>query len=286
MTIIKEKKIMKQINTDLENLPSLPESIVRINNICNNPDTSIKDLIDEIQKDSSASATMLRVANSAMFSQQRISSIPKAVSLLGKGLTKTFLLNNAISNVFNIDFTPYNINAEEYMLYNSIRAKIAYTILFKEAEETQDLLAEETQDLLATATQLSTIGQILVSKNILDNNKQDIFSEDLEYDEDIDYAEVSHIGVSTLEISSKILEYWKIDEDITHIIKHSKNLEAVEQAIENNERNLSLILKNFLIVNTIKLNCKIDLKDELIDFAQENGINYKLYKNSIEELLQ
>jgi HD-like signal output (HDOD) protein len=267
---------MKKINLELDNLPKLPNSIIKINNICNSNNTSIKNLIDEIIKDSSASATILKISNNAIFTRKPINSLQKAVVLLGKELTKTFLLNNAINNIFDIDFKPYNISINDYMIYNTLRAKIAYSLTYK-----QD---KDTRNLLTTVSQLSSIGQILVSENIIKNNKTQDFKEDLEYGEDLDYAEKTYTETTSMEVSYKLLSNWNINNDITNILKYSQNLNTVQKAIKNNESNLNLIIKNFLIINSIKFNGHLEFKKEYIQLAKEHNINYKIIQNEIERI--
>ncbi|WP_027722080.1 HDOD domain-containing protein [Maridesulfovibrio zosterae] len=65
-------------------LPSLPQVLLQIQQVLNNPDSSADDLADVISKDPKLVAAILRLANSALFSfRTEVDTPSRAVALLG-----------------------------------------------------------------------------------------------------------------------------------------------------------------------------------------------------------
>ena len=68
----------------LDHLPALPQTVERVREAVNDPESSVEDLADIIRIDPALAAKVLSVANSAAFgSRQQISSVALAVSMLG-----------------------------------------------------------------------------------------------------------------------------------------------------------------------------------------------------------
>jgi HD-like signal output (HDOD) protein len=85
----------------ITNLPTLPEIVVRILQIINDPETSAKEIARAISQDPPLSAKILRLANSAFYGMPRsISSISNAVVLLGIKVIRTIVLSLTVFDMF------------------------------------------------------------------------------------------------------------------------------------------------------------------------------------------
>jgi HD-like signal output (HDOD) protein len=98
----------------ITNLPTLPEIVVRILRIINDPETSTKEIARAVSQDPPLSAKILRLANSAFYGMPRsITSINKAVVLLGTKVIRTIVLSLTVFDMFPGDnrFSLFNRTA-------------------------------------------------------------------------------------------------------------------------------------------------------------------------------
>lgn len=85
----------------IDSLPSLPSIVSRVLEITGDPESSAHDLMKAILPDQSMCAAILKIANSAFFGLPReVSSIEKAVMVLGFDEVKNIVLGKAVFNSF------------------------------------------------------------------------------------------------------------------------------------------------------------------------------------------
>ena len=76
------KTLLENINA----IPPLPESVQEVERVYNNPDSTLEDMQQAIEKDPLLTASILRIVNSPMYGVSRtITNVLQAISLLGKG---------------------------------------------------------------------------------------------------------------------------------------------------------------------------------------------------------
>ena len=79
------------------NLPTLPDVVLRINEIMENPATGGRQVGAEIAKDQVLSAKVLKLVNSGLYGFAKpISSIPHAVTMLGFDAVKSLVLSSSV----------------------------------------------------------------------------------------------------------------------------------------------------------------------------------------------
>lgn len=97
---------MSQANLDaiygqIDSLPSLPSIVSEVLEVTGDPESSANDLMRAILPDQSMCATILKIANSAFFGLPRqVSTLEKAVMVLGFNEVKNIVLGKAIFNSF------------------------------------------------------------------------------------------------------------------------------------------------------------------------------------------
>jgi HD-like signal output (HDOD) protein len=85
----------------ITNLPTLPQIVVRLLQIINDPDTSAKEIARAVSQDPPLSAKILRLANSAFYGMPRsVTSISNAVVLLGTKVLRTIILSLTVFDMF------------------------------------------------------------------------------------------------------------------------------------------------------------------------------------------
>lgn len=92
--------ILSLVNDTIE-LPTMPEVLLRLNDVMANPDTAADDVARVVAKDPAVATNLLRIVNSAYYGLQvRVSSISLAVSVMGFNMTKKVALKAAVFSVF------------------------------------------------------------------------------------------------------------------------------------------------------------------------------------------
>ncbi|MEN8177956.1 MAG: HDOD domain-containing protein [Pseudomonadota bacterium] len=83
-------------------LPSMPDIAMRIAKVVNNPDTDSEDIARVIQADPTVAARLISVVNSAAYrGQSAISSLPDAVSRLGRNVIHNLVISFALGSLFH-----------------------------------------------------------------------------------------------------------------------------------------------------------------------------------------
>ena len=99
-TAAKSTSILTLVNKTLE-LPTIPEVLLKLNDVIQNPDSSAEDVAKVISMDPSVATNILRIVNSAYYGLQvRVSSVSLAVSIMGFNMTRKVALKAAVFTVF------------------------------------------------------------------------------------------------------------------------------------------------------------------------------------------
>ena len=99
-TVANSTSILRLVNKTME-LPTMPEVLVKLNEVIASEDSSADDVANVIATDPAVSANVLRIVNSAYYGLQvRVSSIALAVSIMGFSMTKKVALKAAVFSVF------------------------------------------------------------------------------------------------------------------------------------------------------------------------------------------
>ncbi|PKL41244.1 MAG: HD family phosphohydrolase [Spirochaetae bacterium HGW-Spirochaetae-1] len=92
-------KIRDEIVADVEGIPTFPENIVRLLNLCNSPDSTMEIIADKILMDPALAADVIKLSNSAGFVPgKRIETVLEAVKTIGlKNVNAILVASNARS---------------------------------------------------------------------------------------------------------------------------------------------------------------------------------------------
>lgn len=94
----------------VDSFPVLPATVARVLEITSDPESSAQDLMKAIMLDQGMCITILKIANSALFGQQKkVSSIERAVVVLGFSEIQAIVLAKAVAGSFD-DLTRANLS--------------------------------------------------------------------------------------------------------------------------------------------------------------------------------
>ena len=95
---------LKRVIRRLDDLPTLPRTVLKITELINNPMTSARDLAKVISDDQVLTAKLLKLVNSSFYGfPQRVSTVTGAIVLLGFDAIKSLLLTTSVFDIFSKD---------------------------------------------------------------------------------------------------------------------------------------------------------------------------------------
>lgn len=90
-----------QLAQEVENLFSLPDVAIRLNDLIDKPDTSTQELVEVVQLDAGIAATVLRLANSAWYGlPSRVDTVSRAITLIGQKALRDLVMSTSVITTF------------------------------------------------------------------------------------------------------------------------------------------------------------------------------------------
>lgn len=214
----------------------LNDTMLQINRLCNDENSSIVDLSRLIAKDPVLTAKILKLANSPLYNFKNVSTTNNAIALFGMTTIKGIILKIVLSDNHMNNISPYNITEDDYLSLSHLQQSIA-----KSVSRDKNISSLIEKDLILCAF-LMDIGKLIASYIMIDKKVDKDFSNELievsNYDE-LEILEQKYLKTNSISLTLKLLEHWKIEVDIQNILK---------SYIENKNIDTVIILKN--IVNT------------------------------------
>ena len=87
---------------DITDIPSLPEIFIRVNEVVNNPRSSLEDVGKVISEDTGLTARLLKIVNSAFYGfPSHIETISRAVTIVGTQQLRDLALATSVIRLFS-----------------------------------------------------------------------------------------------------------------------------------------------------------------------------------------
>ena len=105
---------LDEIVEGVEQLCSLPDAVIRANQLIDSLSAGAADIGEVISKDPALSAQLLRLVNSAFYSfQEPINSLKRAISVVGTRELRSLILSASAADVFN-QIAPDTIDMDDF----------------------------------------------------------------------------------------------------------------------------------------------------------------------------
>ena len=216
---------MLAISTYIDAIPPLPTSVMQLSALRENPDRSLKDVIAIVETDSMLSAKILGLINTPFYAMKKeITSIAAACIQLGEATIYSTALLIGIRNNFPFDLSAYDMSERNFIFNTLMQMNLM-------KEWTRSIQPEHASELQLAAF-LSGIGKILLSHILIEENKIDLFKEKIANDTPEWVAELELTGVSSLQVSTMMLQHWKVDNTIVTILKHTDSSESIPEDLQ------------------------------------------------------
>lgn len=216
------ESILKKIKS----LPPMPETVGKIQLICNNPNSSIGELIKIVEKDPSLVANLLKAANSPLYGFSReIKNVSQAVSLFGMATVKGFAIASAVRSSFKMDLSAYGLSTGDFVALSELQNALTVNWYSKSARDKLDVLAP--------ASFLLEIGMVVVGDFLKKEGKDKEFLTRLKSGENRRALETEFVGSSNEAVAAKIFEHWNFEKLMVDSIMHLEDPKsASEEALE------------------------------------------------------
>jgi putative nucleotidyltransferase with HDIG domain len=210
---------LSRVIARVEDLPTLPRTVLRITELVNDPTASAKDLAVIITEDQVLTARLLKLVNSSFYGfPQPVSTVTGAIVLVGFDAIRNLLLTSSV-----LDFFPARrgrVRREQESLWDhSLGCAIG-------AKAIGSHLRLEKLEELFVAGLLHDIGKI-VEMMYLPAEFDRIMERVKENGTLISAAEEEVLGVTHAEIGRRLAERWKLPPKLSEVIaRHHRPEEA------------------------------------------------------------
>ena len=264
------EKIIKKIKS----LPPLPESIVKVKEICDNPEGTIKELIPVVKQDPMFTADILKAANSPLYGfSKQITSIDQAVSLFGMGTIQGFAVSYAMRKSFPINLSPYGISSSGFM--NISTTQNALTSTWGKSQ-----VSTHNAEMI-TLSLLMELGKMIAVVVLTEDNRADMFQETVsksETFEEIWNTEKEFLSISSESIVALMFKHWKFNETMIEIMECIMEPQKADETIKKHSQILRVVKEAMPIT--------APFSDKSIQEAYKKAKEYGLDSQTLQENIE
>lgn len=253
------KKRIEQIIANLDQLPSMPLVVSKIINMVNDPEINFKLVADELSKDQAITTDILRICNSAYYSQgKEITSVDRAIVTLGIKEVKDIVVVSTTKLVLNKPILGYDLEKGELWKHNLIVAMLAKKIAVMKKQR-------PLADVVFTGGIIHDVGKTILALYVA-NTFKEILATTQEKQIPFSVAEHEVMGFDHQEIGEKILEKWQFPEVLRAIVRYHHQPDLAPKQFQ---MQVSIVH----IANTIALMAGIGIgSDGLYHELSENAV--------------
>lgn len=235
--------IQEIIEHNIQQLPPLPESVIKIESIYRDPDSSFKDMVVIIEKDPLLTAEILKAANSPLYGFSReINNLSQAVSLFGMGTVRGFVLSSIIKKSFTLDLSPYEMTPSQFSQLSTMQ----HALMTQWCKREGKLLG-----ILSPAAFLVEIGKVLIAQALIAENRSGDFAQKRKELMDVEAAENECCHLTAPDISAMIFAHWRFEEGLIDTIKHCTHPDTAPESFKRASRILHVVRVAIPINGTI-----------------------------------
>ena len=234
--------VSHKIDEYIKNMPSLPTSVAKVLEVCNNPQTSPADLNHVISLDPVLVGRVLKLINSAYYSLgQQVTSLVRAIIMLGINTVKNLALSSSVVGNLAKNKTAAGLNMEGFWRHSLCVGVAAKAIAKKRGVDTKQL-----EEYFAAGL-LHDIGKIPLNAVLANDYMLTVSSSDRDR-LSLVRSEDRTLGINHCTAGSMIVKAWKLDGAVGDaIVFHHNHMDY-----EGNFRDLlyTIILANRFALET------------------------------------
>lgn len=259
-------------------LPPLDDTVIKIQTICMDKDSSLGDLSKVIESDPMLTANILKAANSPLYGFSReVKNINHAVTLFGMATVRGFALSSAIRQNIKIDLSPYGLSNQQFLDISTLQSALMMKWYAKESREMLDILIP--------ASFLMEIGKIIIAHELIEKGKVPNFLSSLKETsilKDLSALEKDSVGFDNEEITAKIFEQWNLEIELVEAIRYSNNPISAPTHMQDFAKALSVVKEGVNIFEQLSNNSIENAKA----LTKTYGLNAENFEKAAQQVAQ
>lgn len=213
---MQDSEIYNSLIKNISSFPAISSIVSEVCSICQDPNSSIADLVKIIEKDPGIIIDILRISNSPIYGFTReILNISQAVSLFGMGTIKGFVISSVIRKNMKIDLESYGISIASYLdtcrEYNRFLMEI-----YKNAPNS-------IKEVVFPASFLMTSGVLILSSEAKKLEKVNEFRTKLAESDYFLDVESEFFGINCIDVTALLFEHWNFEQALIDAIRGINN---------------------------------------------------------------
>lgn len=207
--------ILTLVNRTLE-LPTLPEVLVRLNEVMADPDVSVEQVARVVSTDPAVSANVLRLVNSAYYGLQvRVSTVQLAISIMGFSMIRRVALKAAVLNVFGEKGRDVEGFDARFFWRHSIFSGVAARAVTRAA---QDVLGADPEDGYMAGL-LHDLGKLILADHV-GSRYAELTRRAQKGEGSLGRLEADELGFDHADVGSVLAIKWLLPEEIGISIRY------------------------------------------------------------------
>lgn len=264
---LNDPDLLKLINS-IDHLPTLPTFYRKLNQLIEE-DASVDRIVDEINRDQSIAAKILRMANFAFY-HKKTGSIKEAVMYLGLANVKNIIASNTV-------FNPSSFGLYHHTLWqHSILVNNLCHEIYKK------FLDKNIPNMYATAGLMHDIGKVVMMSELKKDYNKLLFQVSAAKNVHLMELEVSKFGISHQEMGALLLDWWDLPYPIVEATLYHHS--PFNQNIINKEIVQVVHLANHYAWIILKKKLFIEVLDERVfEVLNIPKIAFEIFISNFEE---
>ena len=255
--------------------PPLPQSVMQLNALQNNPNRSLAMIAKIVEKDPVLSAKILGLVNSPYYHPKHpITSMTHACSFLGETQIFSMALLVGFHSQFKFNLDAYGLSEKQFLHNTLMQTRLMNAWLKR--------VGTRYADTLRLATFISDIGKVLINKLLEDSGKKDLFQIKLRSGVEERTAELEVVGATTLEVTAMMLRHWDLPEEVVSLVEYTAKSHNIPDSMKAAVTMMESVhhLWQFWKESKEKIT-----QEALIGFAVFNPEIMPLYEEAVNEVL-
>jgi putative nucleotidyltransferase with HDIG domain len=196
-------------------IPTLPEVVLKVNELLENPDTGLREIAATITKDAPITTKVLRIANSAYYGlRQEVMSAEHAASVLGARALRNIVLQASVIRQFDHLNSTGDLDVPGIWKHSILTAQVAQVLGQRNAGT-----VELTPDELYTCGLLHNLGRIVLLNSFGEEYIQAV-RDARERQQPVEISEGEVVGIDHMETGAWVAKRWGLPEGIIEAIRH------------------------------------------------------------------
>jgi len=212
----------KDLVHDIQGLITLPDVYLRINQLVEDPESSVSDIADVVSRDPSFTIRLLGIANSSLYHfSSKVDTVTRAVTIIGTAQVRNLALSMSVSSSF--EGMPNDLVSMSNFWRHSLLCALVSRYLAVETRRCD-------RDVVFTGGLLHDIGELVIF-NRCPAHAQEALLMVLDSGEEVTVpqAEREILGFDHADVGGELALSWNLPPVLTECIAHHHDIQAAKR---------------------------------------------------------